>query len=249
MISGLHVFKEHFKNYTDNFVLIGGSACEINMSKLGLSFRRTKDLDIVLFVEAIDREFINHFKEFVRRGGYENREHSGKKEMYRFIKPKNEDFPFMLELFSRSEIEWSSPPSFHLTPIKLDGEDAYMSAILLDNEYYSFIKQGKVIVDGIPVLRAEYLIPLKAKAWIDLSRKKSRDENIHSSDIKKHKNDIFRLLQIVDPTFDEEIPPTIKSEMMNFITLISNDEIDLRSLKIHGSKDELVDLLIRVYGQ
>jgi hypothetical protein len=39
----------------------------------------------------------------VRDGGYQVQERSeGKKQFYRFQKPKAENYPFMLELFSRS---------------------------------------------------------------------------------------------------------------------------------------------------
>jgi glutathionyl-hydroquinone reductase len=98
----LEVFREHFRNYSDRYVLIGGAACDIAMTGAGLAFRATKDLDIVLFVEALDTAFVQAFWGFVRAGGYEVQEKStGEKQFYRFQKPTNADFPFMLELFSR----------------------------------------------------------------------------------------------------------------------------------------------------
>ena len=38
-------------------MLIGGTACDIAMTGTGLAFRATKDLDIVLYVEASDAAF------------------------------------------------------------------------------------------------------------------------------------------------------------------------------------------------
>ncbi|HEX3675870.1 MAG TPA: hypothetical protein VHU79_00535, partial [Sphingomicrobium sp.] len=35
-------------------MLIGGGACELLMGDVGVAFRATKDLDIVLIVEALD---------------------------------------------------------------------------------------------------------------------------------------------------------------------------------------------------
>jgi hypothetical protein len=52
MVKGLDVFKNHFASYTENYSIIGGVACMIAFEKVGLSFRATKDLDIVLFVEV-----------------------------------------------------------------------------------------------------------------------------------------------------------------------------------------------------
>ena len=48
MVKGLGLFKEHFRPYTDRYVLIGGTACDLAFEEAGLSFRATKDLDIVL---------------------------------------------------------------------------------------------------------------------------------------------------------------------------------------------------------
>ena len=47
------------------------------------------------------------------------------------------------------------------------------------------------------VLIVEALVLFKIKAWLDLSNRKSQGENIDTSDIKKHKNDIFRLSTII----------------------------------------------------
>ncbi|CCV05886.1 conserved hypothetical protein [Mesorhizobium metallidurans STM 2683] len=57
---------------------------------------------MVLCVEVVDRVFGAAFKAFLDAGGYQARERSdGKKEFYRLHKPKDQSFPFMIELFSR----------------------------------------------------------------------------------------------------------------------------------------------------
>ncbi|MBC2717822.1 MAG: hypothetical protein HF978_21165 [Desulfobacteraceae bacterium] len=48
MVRGLDLFRDYFKDHADQYVLIGGTACDIAMSQMGLDFRATKDLDIVL---------------------------------------------------------------------------------------------------------------------------------------------------------------------------------------------------------
>ena len=52
MVRGLDLFREHFKDFADRYVLIGGTACDLIMSEVGLQFRATKDLDIVLCIES-----------------------------------------------------------------------------------------------------------------------------------------------------------------------------------------------------
>lgn len=60
-------FRAHFAGHEHQYVLIGGAACELIMDEVGLDIRATKDLDIVLIVEALDAAFAERFEE----GGYE----------------------------------------------------------------------------------------------------------------------------------------------------------------------------------
>ena len=53
MVAGLKRFVEHFRSFTDSFVLIGGSACDLWMGEFRLRFRATDDLDVVLIMDAV----------------------------------------------------------------------------------------------------------------------------------------------------------------------------------------------------
>ena len=102
---GIGKFRERFAGREDEYVLIGGGACDLLFGEVGQDFRATKDLDLVLLVEALTPEFGHVFWGFVREGGYENRQKSnGKPQFYRFSKPKDQAFPAMLELFARTNI-------------------------------------------------------------------------------------------------------------------------------------------------
>ena len=61
MINGMDVFLDYFVDYVDQYVLIGGSACEMVMEDKGLGFRATADLDVVLIVEALTPAFAKSF--------------------------------------------------------------------------------------------------------------------------------------------------------------------------------------------
>jgi len=74
MVRGLDLFRDYFKDYTDKYILIGGTACDLAMENMGLNFRATKDLDIVLILEALDVEFVNAFWGFIKEGQYKNRQ-------------------------------------------------------------------------------------------------------------------------------------------------------------------------------
>jgi formylmethanofuran dehydrogenase subunit E len=53
LVKGLDIFREFFAPYSGEYVLIGGTAASLAMEEAGLEFRSTKDLDIVLYVEAV----------------------------------------------------------------------------------------------------------------------------------------------------------------------------------------------------
>jgi hypothetical protein len=76
MVKGLDLFRQHFADYADQYVLIGGTAATLAMDDAGLDFRATKDLDIVLHIEALNAEFGATFWTFVERGRYAIRQAS-----------------------------------------------------------------------------------------------------------------------------------------------------------------------------
>ena len=104
MIRGLDVFKNYFSDFMEQFVIIGGAACDIVFTEADMSFRATKDIDMVLIIEALTPEFGRRFWSFINAGGYKNRaKRNGAPQFYRFDKPEEPNFPYMIELFARKE--------------------------------------------------------------------------------------------------------------------------------------------------
>lgn len=66
MVSGFTKFKERFQGFENQYVIIGGTACDLIMENEELPFRATKDVDIVLIVESITAEFGRQFWEYVK---------------------------------------------------------------------------------------------------------------------------------------------------------------------------------------
>lgn len=245
MVKGLEHFKKYFGPYVDQYVLIGGTACTVLMENSGLDFRSTKDLDMVLYVEALNTKFVTAFWEFIKAGGYQNKQHSTKKEMfYRFSSPTNQEFPAMLELFSRVPDGVKLSGKGHLTPIPMSEAVSSLSAILLDNDYYHFIHTGKREIDGLSILNSGHIIPLKARAWIDLMKRKNSGANIDDKDIRKHKNDVIRMYQLLSSDDRIELPRLIKEDMQFFLHSVGTDKsIDLRNL---GIKQTNIDIIIKM---
>jgi hypothetical protein len=233
MVKGLAKFREQFRTHSGQYVLIGGAACDLLMEEAGLVFRATKDLDIVLCVEALDAAFARAFWAFVRAGKYQVQQSATEKRCYyRFLKPETDEYPYMLELFARKPDTLILAEGAHLTPIPIDEEISSLSAILMDDAYYAFLYSGKRIIEDIPIVGSEHLIPLKARAWLDLKRRKEAGEAIDSKSITKHKNDVFRLYRVIDPTSRMVIPKEVRVDMAAFLDAIEAELVDLKSLGI-----------------
>lgn len=161
------------RGHDGEYVLIGGGACDMLFGEAGQDFRATKDLDLVLLVETLTPEFGQVFWDFVKEGGYENRQKSSEKpQFYRFSKSEDLAFPAMLELLALTDVGLRDAES-GLMPIHINDEVSSLSAILLDEEYFRLLVENRTSANGVAVLSIEGLIPFKAKAWLDLSARRA----------------------------------------------------------------------------
>lgn len=159
MVRGLDIFKKYFEQHPGSYVIIGGTACDIIIDAAGFVPRATKDIDIILVVEALSSDFVKQFWQFINDGRYQQREKSkDEREYYRFIKPENTDFPHQIELFSRTPDVIVLEGQAHLTPIPVDDDLSSLSAILLNDEYYNYIIEHSQVEDGLHHANIEALI-------------------------------------------------------------------------------------------
>lgn len=248
MVTGLKSFQEWFRGYEQQYAIIGGTACDLLMSEEGLDFRATKDIDLVLIIEAVTPEFGKHFWKYIIRAGYEHQNKStGLPQFYRFSHPGNPGYPFMIELFTRRMDALILPESATLTPLPIDDDISSLSAILLNNEYYEFLLHGRVQIDGITILDAGYLIPFKAKAWLDLTNRKSSGENVDSKNIRKHKNDIFRLSALLSQNSKINVAPEIYKDIQTFLQAMRQEVVDTKQLGLARSKESILEVLQNTY--
>lgn len=56
MVRGFESFREWFRGYEEQYAIIGGTACDLLMMDEGLDFRATKDIDLVLIIEALNTD-------------------------------------------------------------------------------------------------------------------------------------------------------------------------------------------------
>jgi hypothetical protein len=250
---GLDLFRERFSPFADRFVLIGGAACQIAMTAVASQFRATKDLDVVLCLEAVDTAFANAIWAFLKDGVYsQGITAGGKHQYYRFNRPQNPGFPAMLEFFSRVPEALVLSDGQRIVPaiknVVDEGDPLSLSAILLDDDYYGWLISGRVVIAGIPIVRPEHLIPLKARAWLDLTTRRRQGADIDERDIRKHRNDIIRLIVALDPEYRTPIPKTIQTDMEVFIAALNSEIPDPVSLGLRDTTpQEIVSLLRQRY--
>lgn len=251
MVVGIEKFKEFFEDYQDHYAIIGGTACDLLFNVAGLAFRATKDIDMVLCVEVVDAEFGERFRDFLNAGGYEAREQSsGHREFYRFHKPTDTAFPYMVELFSREPETINLPKDSGIVRLDVEEDIVSLSAILLDPDYFEALQTGKKTMDGVTILGQSILIPFKAKAFLDLTQRRADgDETVKARDIKKHCNDVFRLSQLLPGNAAITVSDPLREDMRQFLQLIEAEgSLDPKSFNVPMTRDDAIGFLRTAYG-
>lgn len=246
MVKGIELFRDKFKDFADCYTVIGGAACDILMTEADTDFRATKDIDMILIMEERHQEFASVFWDFIREGGYRcGWKNSEEVHFYRFTDPKP-GYPVQIELFSRK-------PDYHLgqeaqiIPVHISDDISSLSAILLNDDFYRFMMDGRRVIDGISILDAAYLIPFKMYAWLDLLKKKSDGEHVNERDLKKHKYDVFRLLDIVPN--DTRIPVfgAVWQSIEQFVIRIQPEPLPLQNLGLEITKERGIEFIGKIY--
>lgn len=222
VINGLDSFRVHFQDYNDSYVILGGTACNEWFAEADLDFRLTKDVDMVLLLEAMETAFFQHFWDYLKAGGYSRWERAdGCKTVFRFVEPVSGDYPYMIELLAHPQ-NIEVPEGQKIIRLKPGEGLSSLSAILLDGAYYQLLlKHRKVSASGLPLVLPEMLLLLKAKAYLNLLEDKKNGKAIKDRDLKKHRNDVFRLVYLLPTEFEMEMPDSVAADLRNFLLVFA----------------------------
>ena len=249
-MDGLDKFREAFAEYSDNYVVIGGAACDITMTNTVVRPRTTHDIDMIVIVENMTEAFANRFWQFVREAGYrpeKRKQEAGEPpryEMYRFLDGKN-GYPEMIELLSRHPDVLGEPKGLLIEPIPINEDVSSLSAIIMDDDYYHFTIAHSQLTDGIRHADSTALIALKARAYLNLMADKLDGKHVNTKDIKKHRSDILK--NVVIMTEDNiEAPAAIVTCIREFVDSIRADWSTLAEplSKSLGQDEEFVSGLL-----
>lgn len=256
-MEGLDKFKEAFETYSDNYVIIGGTACDITMTGTAVKPRATHDIDMIVIVEKMSPEYGERFWQFIKEAGYRpekchSKEEPIKYELYRFVDGQP-GYPEMIELLSRHPDVLGEPKGLVIEPLPVGEDVSSLSAIILDDDYYHFTIEHSRLTDGIRHADSAALVALKARAYLNLMQDKADGKHVNTKDIKKHRSDVLKNVVLLSPDEAISAPASIVGCIKDFTTSIRNDWAELASpLAKSLERDEdfietLLDLLNELY--
>lgn len=97
------------------------------------------------------------------------------------------------------------------------------------------------MVEGI------HLIPMKMKAWLDLNRQKSEGIYVNNRDLRKHRQDVFRLFPLIN--LDERIaaPEEVYQDILTFIDAVAELPFETKSIGISIAKEQILEIYRNIY--
>jgi hypothetical protein len=246
MIQGLDLFTDFFHENKNDYVVIGGLATVMIMNDLGFLARATKDIDLVI-ISKNNEDFIEKLLKFIEKAGYKTKQRTTndtKHNLFRFLNSEDKSYPEQLELFAIHNENSKIVTDKNIIPIQTNEDYKYLSAILLDGDYYNLLLEHTTFIENLHIATPEVLIPLKIHAYLNL---------IKTQNAKKHLQDIIRLTTLLDDEDSVLLKGKVKEDFQNFVPLlmdVDNSRIKsiLKSSKIFNiSKDMILDILNRVY--
>ena len=252
VVAGIEKFKKAMLGHEEKYVLIGGGACSILFDDAGGNFRLTKDLDVVVLVDDADPSFGRAIWDFIKEGGYESsKRREGGCIYYRFDLPKkspNEGiYPGEIELFSRRPDFVLEDEKAHIVPLPFDETVSSLSAIILDDGYYEFIRENAVQIEGVSLLSALHIIPLKMRAHIDNMHLYSEGIRISEKNLSKHRGDVAELADLLAEDDRLLLSGQMRSDAEAFFEDFEDYIARVTSRKKKADLEERIAFLRRVY--
>ena len=233
--------------HKDRYILIGGNACALVFEHHGQEFRPTQDLDIVLVIEEFTDDFAEELWAYLQAGEYEGKrfhQNSTSGNVYRFVIPDDAEtintYPKQIELFSRKPdgVDLFEEKA-HLTPIETSDGISNFSAILIDDDYYTYLKDSVVTIDTVNTVHHQCLMVLKAKAWIGNKDLYSKGLIRYIGDVYKHPFDICHLLALSDDSDGQQlVARRIHNDLMTVVNWFKSSE-EQKELDAHLGEQEL----------
>lgn len=245
MVDGLDKLREAFAGLSHEYAVIGGCACDLILSDDGIEFRNTRDVDMVVCISGEGEAFIRALRGLLNDGGYKVwHDKERNPNFFRFVNEQNLAYPWMIELFTKHSMVGDSITG-HLAKIRLEEPIYSLSAILLDDDYFRLVENNLTMVRGVSVPIAEVLMLLKMKAYLNLKESREQGKKIASDDIRKHRNDVLRLLAVANTKSKLAVSDNVLRDVELYLSDLNIDENHLRMMGVPGFSVEEVKMIIQ----
>lgn len=234
IVDGIGMFERTFSKYRDSFIIIGGAACRATLSEGRYTPRKTKDIDMVLVLEHLDKEFIDAFWSFIKAGHYKcatRKDKEGQKKyvLYSFYDSLLE-YPAQIELLSRPVEGLGNPENHNIEAIIMD-DASYLSAIILEPDYYDYLIGHTEEKNGLRYASVDSIICLKVLAYLNLREDKRNGKHVNDDDFKKHRRDVVMAAASLAVGDEFAVPGTIRDSISRFIEAVNVDDGVRKSLR------------------
>lgn len=218
MIQGLAKFQAHFRHYTEDYVIIGGLATALLMDNYGFLARATKDIDLVV-ISKDNEGFLKQLLAFIHEAGYQTKQRTKndtRHNLFRFLDSEDKEYPEQIELFAVHDHDSVLLQDQFIIPIETPEYYLYLSAILLDSDYYKLLIEHTTMIDGLKIATPEVLIPLKMHAHVNLI------QSPHHYD-GKHLKDVIKLTALLSEDAKVELFGRVKEDFYAFMEILKNE--------------------------
>ena len=81
-----------------------------------------------------------------------------------------------------------------------------------------------------------------------LTDRQEAGEHVDNKNIKKHKNDVFLLTELIDPTVKIATPSGVYDDMQKFVDRMKNETVDVKQLGLVGrTKEQILQEVKELY--
>lgn len=255
MLTGFDKFSEVMRNHHEQFVVIGGTACEAALENTGINRPHvTKDIDMVIVMEKLSPDFIAQLWHFFQEGEYKAYRKSNKSgksvyALYRFEQSTRTDYPAQIEILARQAEYMFGDNEAHIEPILEEDSQYSLSAIIMDDDVYQFTVDHWDDYQGVRMASPTALVCLKARAYLNLLRDRTAGVHVNSSDIKKHRRDVMMLLA-TGKVEDTVVPTSIHQTISDFVAAMRELSISDLSKSLGVAEvvvEEYLELLSTIF--
>lgn len=228
--NAMNILQKFLSAHKKNYFIIGGHAAAYNLSLQGLSFRVTRDYDIVIVSEVEDEQFANDLAKLLESGGYQfgYKSDNSKRTAYRFENPVDDNYPEIIEFFVK-EGDYIQSIDNRFAKLNIVVDEEKIPAMVLNKDIYNFAKNHIIEINELMFVDKPCLIALKSFAYFE-NLKLYRDKKVKSDDYKKHVRDILRIIG----SFEEDelnpindLPDILKTTINDIVPVLTKSKEQL----------------------